>query len=32
MEIQLLSLLGELRAAGDWATIAAEHRAERMRS
>jgi predicted unusual protein kinase regulating ubiquinone biosynthesis (AarF/ABC1/UbiB family) len=26
MEIQMLSLLGELRAAGDWAMIAAEHR------
>jgi len=25
MEIQLLSLLGELHAAGDWAVIAAEH-------
>jgi predicted unusual protein kinase regulating ubiquinone biosynthesis (AarF/ABC1/UbiB family) len=28
MEIQMLSLLGELRAAGDWASIAAEHRAD----
>jgi predicted unusual protein kinase regulating ubiquinone biosynthesis (AarF/ABC1/UbiB family) len=27
MEIQTLSLLGELHAAGDWAMIAAEHRA-----
>jgi hypothetical protein len=25
MEIQTLSLLGELRASGDWARIAAEH-------
>jgi hypothetical protein len=25
MEIQMLSLLGELRAGGDWARIAAEH-------
>ena len=25
MEIQMLSLLGELRAADDWAMIAAEH-------
>jgi predicted unusual protein kinase regulating ubiquinone biosynthesis (AarF/ABC1/UbiB family) len=28
MEIQTLSLLGELRAAGDWAMIAAEHWAD----
>ena len=28
MEIQMLSLLGELRAAGDWARIAAEHWAD----
>ena len=28
MEIQMLSLLGELRAAGDWAMIAAEHWAD----
>jgi predicted unusual protein kinase regulating ubiquinone biosynthesis (AarF/ABC1/UbiB family) len=28
MEIQLLSLLGELRASGDWARIAAEHWAD----
>jgi hypothetical protein len=28
MEIQMLSLLGDLRAAGDWATIAAEHWAD----
>jgi predicted unusual protein kinase regulating ubiquinone biosynthesis (AarF/ABC1/UbiB family) len=28
MEIQTLSLLGELHAAGDWAMIAAEHRAD----
>jgi hypothetical protein len=28
MEIQMLSLLGELDAAGDWAMIAAEHRAD----
>jgi predicted unusual protein kinase regulating ubiquinone biosynthesis (AarF/ABC1/UbiB family) len=28
MEIQMLSLLGELGAAGDWATIAAEHWAD----
>jgi predicted unusual protein kinase regulating ubiquinone biosynthesis (AarF/ABC1/UbiB family) len=28
MEIQMLCLLGELHAAGDWATIAAEHRAD----
>jgi hypothetical protein len=25
MELQMLSLLGELRAGGDWAAIAAEH-------
>ncbi len=31
MEIQMLSLLGELHAAGDWATIAAEHRADQPR-
>jgi hypothetical protein len=29
MEVQMLSLLGELRAGGDWAAIAAEHRAEK---
>jgi hypothetical protein len=28
MEIQMLSLLGELRATGDWAKIAAEHWAD----
>ena len=28
MEIQMLSLLGELRASGDWASIAAEHWAD----
>ena len=28
MEIQMLSLLGELRAGGDWARIAAEHWAD----
>jgi hypothetical protein len=28
MEIQTLSLLGELRASGDWARIAAEHWAD----
>jgi predicted unusual protein kinase regulating ubiquinone biosynthesis (AarF/ABC1/UbiB family) len=28
MEIQMLSLLGELRASGDWAKIAAEHWAD----
>jgi predicted unusual protein kinase regulating ubiquinone biosynthesis (AarF/ABC1/UbiB family) len=27
MEVQMLSLLGELRAGGDWSAIAAEHRA-----
>jgi len=27
MEVQLLSLLGELNAAGDWAAIGAEHHA-----
>jgi hypothetical protein len=31
MEIQMLSLLGGLHAAGDWATIAAEHRADQPR-
>jgi hypothetical protein len=25
MEVQMLSLLGELRAGGDWGAIAAEH-------
>jgi hypothetical protein len=25
MELQMLSLLGELRAGGDWAALAAEH-------
>jgi hypothetical protein len=25
MEVQLVSLLGELRAGGDWAAITAEH-------
>jgi predicted unusual protein kinase regulating ubiquinone biosynthesis (AarF/ABC1/UbiB family) len=30
MEIQMLSLLGELRAAGDWARIAAEHWADQL--
>jgi hypothetical protein len=29
MEVQLMSLLGELRAAGDWAAITAEHHADR---
>ncbi|HUA46904.1 MAG TPA: AarF/ABC1/UbiB kinase family protein [Solirubrobacteraceae bacterium] len=29
MEVQMLSLLGELRAGGDWAAIAAEHWAEK---
>ena len=28
MEVQLLSLLGDLRAGGDWALIAAEHWAD----
>ena len=28
MEVQMLSLLGDLRAGGDWAAIAAEHWAE----
>ena len=28
MEIQMLSLLGELRATGDWAMIAAHHWAD----
>ena len=28
MEVQMLSLLGDLRAGGDWAVIAAEHWAE----
>ncbi len=28
MEVQVLSLLGELRAGGDWATIVAEYRAD----
>ena len=31
MEIQLLALLGELHAAGNWAMIAAEHRADHRR-
>ena len=29
MELQLLSLLGELRAGADWAAIAAEHHSDR---
>jgi hypothetical protein len=29
MEVQMLSLLGELRAGGDWAAIAAERWADR---
>jgi hypothetical protein len=29
MEFQLLSLLGEFRAAGDWAAISAEHHSDR---
>ena len=29
MEVQMLALLGELRAGGDWAAIAAEHWAEK---
>ena len=32
MEVQMLSLLGELRAGGDWAAIAAEHWADQPRS
>ena len=32
MEVQMLSLLGALRAGGDWAAIAAEHRADQPRS
>ncbi len=32
MEVQMLSLLGALRAGGDWAAIAAEHWADQPRS
>jgi predicted unusual protein kinase regulating ubiquinone biosynthesis (AarF/ABC1/UbiB family) len=32
MEVQMVSLLGELRAGGDWAAIAAEHWADEPRS